>query len=94
MRTLDAYQIILNERTTLVLSASSNLLKLLTEGVPDMQMPPALPKKSADDPKKPVTGNAGPGRSVTGKNSSDGDQTPAAPQNKAGGDSADSGGTP
>lgn len=32
-RTLDAYRKILNEKTTLVLSSSSNLLKLLTEGV-------------------------------------------------------------
>ncbi|NOX55954.1 MAG: protease modulator HflC [Planctomycetes bacterium] len=34
MRTLDTYRKILNERTTLVLSASSALLKLLTEGIP------------------------------------------------------------
>lgn len=34
MRTLDAYRTILNDKTTLVLSASSSLLKLLTEGVP------------------------------------------------------------
>lgn len=33
---LDAYRKILNERTTLVLSASSNLLKLLTEGIPEL----------------------------------------------------------
>jgi membrane protease subunit HflC len=35
MRTLDTYKIILNDKTTLVLSASSNLLKLLTEGIPE-----------------------------------------------------------
>lgn len=34
MRTLDAYRTILNDKTTLVLSASSGLLKMLTEGVP------------------------------------------------------------
>lgn len=34
MRTLDAYRTILNDKTTLVLSASSNMLKLLTDGVP------------------------------------------------------------
>ena len=34
MRTLDAYRTILNDKTTLVLSASSSLLKMLTEGVP------------------------------------------------------------
>lgn len=33
-RTLDSYRRILNDRTTLVLSASNSLLKLLTEGVP------------------------------------------------------------
>ena len=32
-RTLDSYRLILNDRTTLVLSASNSLLKLLTEGV-------------------------------------------------------------
>ncbi len=36
MQTLDAYRKILNERTTLVLSASSNLLRLLTEGIPEL----------------------------------------------------------
>lgn len=41
-RTLDAYRKILNEKTTLVLSTSSSLLKLLTDGVPD-------PKKSGTD---------------------------------------------
>ena len=35
MRTLDAYRTILNDKTTLVLSASSSLLKMLSEGVPD-----------------------------------------------------------
>ncbi len=34
MRTLDAYRTILNDKTTLVLSASSNMLKMLTDGVP------------------------------------------------------------
>ena len=38
-RTLDAYRKILNEKTTLVLSASSNLLKLLTEGIPEAEKP-------------------------------------------------------
>jgi len=32
---LDTYRKILNDKTTLVLSASSNLLKLLTDGLPD-----------------------------------------------------------
>lgn len=62
VRTLDTYRTILNERTTLVLSASSNLLKLLTEGIPDID---AKPKESgvveptttlnpADDPLSPA----------------------------------------
>jgi len=46
-RTLDAYKEILNDRTTLVLSASSRLLKLLTEGVPDQTVPgPVRPSTS------------------------------------------------
>ena len=39
-RTLDAYRKILNDKTTLVLSASSSMLKLLTDGVPnDVNIP-------------------------------------------------------
>lgn len=58
LRTLDTYRKILNERTTLVLSASSNLLKLLRDGVPEMDSPPrpgdsspgqSLPERSGDD---------------------------------------------
>jgi modulator of FtsH protease HflC len=41
--TLDAYRKILNEKTTLVLSASSSLLKMLTEGVPPLKSPATLP---------------------------------------------------
>jgi membrane protease subunit HflC len=56
MRTLESYRKILNERTTLVLSTSSNLMKLLTEGVPDAPVPAPQPGKSplensAEDPK-------------------------------------------
>ncbi|MBW3542906.1 MAG: protease modulator HflC [Planctomycetes bacterium] len=40
-RTLDSYRRILNAKTTLVLSSSSNLLRLLTEGIPDDLAPPA-----------------------------------------------------
>ncbi len=36
LRTLDGYRRIINPNTTLVLSASSRLLKLLTEGLPDI----------------------------------------------------------
>ncbi|MFM9960274.1 MAG: protease modulator HflC [Planctomycetaceae bacterium] len=44
MRTLDAYRTILNDKTTLVLSASSSMLKMLTEGVPDAGAGPAKSK--------------------------------------------------
>ena len=37
LRTLDSYKAIINEKTTLVLSASSSLLKLLVDGVPDVR---------------------------------------------------------
>ncbi|WP_197532175.1 protease modulator HflC [Symmachiella macrocystis] len=47
-RTLQSYHKILNERTTLVLSASSALLKLLTEGIPDIQEP--QPETKPADP--------------------------------------------
>lgn len=43
VKTLDSYEKILNEKTTLVLSASSSLLKLLVEGVPE-NLPPRPPK--------------------------------------------------
>lgn len=42
-RTLDAYRKILNDKTTLVLSASSNMLKLLTDGVPNNLEPTSKP---------------------------------------------------
>ena len=47
LATLDAYRKILNEKTTLVLSASSGLLKMLTNGVPELKgTPPAPAPKS------------------------------------------------
>jgi len=49
-RTLQSYHKILNERTTLVLSASSALLKLLTEGVPELTEPP----QAAEPPPTPT----------------------------------------
>jgi len=51
-RTLQSYHKILNERTTLVLSASSALLKLLTDGVPDLPTE-TTPKQPAPSPKEP-----------------------------------------
>ena len=50
MRTLDTYTKILNERTTLVLSASSSLLKLLTEGIPEPES--GKPKAESGEPGK------------------------------------------
>lgn len=47
MRTLDAYRTILNDKTTLVLSASSSMLKMLTDGVPDAAAP-TKPKSVAE----------------------------------------------
>ncbi len=46
-RTLDAYRKILNDKTTLVLSASSSMLKLLTDGVPNVAA------TSMETPKEP-----------------------------------------
>lgn len=40
MRTLDTYRTILNEKTTLVLSASSKLLELLSSGIPNADLEP------------------------------------------------------
>jgi len=55
LRTLDAYKKFLNEKTTLVLSASSNILKLLTDGLPEPE------KGAAPAPEKsPSTPEAGP----------------------------------
>lgn len=51
-KTLDTYKKTLNERTTLVLSASNRLLKLLTEGVP------AAPDKASIPTGKPPTAPA------------------------------------
>ena len=53
-RTLDAYRKILNDKTTLVLSASSSLMKLLTEGVPNdagAVVKPAGPTQDTEVPK-------------------------------------------
>ena len=56
MRTLDTYRKILNPKTTLVLSASSNLLKLLTEGIPDEPPLPAPQGPAAAVATPPRTG--------------------------------------
>ncbi len=61
-RTLDSYRQILNDRTTLVLSGASPLLKLLTQGLPearpgdtDPQPTTSTDSKSADN-KSPIPG--------------------------------------
>jgi len=47
--TLDTYKKILNERTTLVLSASNHIFKILTEGVPDVLEPSSEKKVSPSE---------------------------------------------
>ncbi len=60
-RTLDAYRKILNDKTTLVLSASSSMLKLLTEGVPadatGSERPATGNGKKADSPEPAASGD-------------------------------------
>lgn len=60
MRTLDSYRKILNDKTTLVLSASSNLLKLLTEGIGEGPVPvpetPAAAPMTSDAGEKAASG--------------------------------------
>jgi hypothetical protein len=59
---LDAYRKILNDRTTLVLSASSGMLKLLTDGIPELKSrPEPVPRTTARPPLAPN------GKSPTGK---------------------------
>ncbi len=58
VRTLDAYRQILNEKTTLVLSSSNHLLKLLTEGIPP-------PRQSPPEPSVPLK-SSGKARSTDG----------------------------
>ncbi|RMG39768.1 MAG: protease modulator HflC [Planctomycetota bacterium] len=56
LRTLDAYRRIFNDRTTIVLSASSELMKLLTDGVPQVSTPaktPDTPPKTTAHPLQP-----------------------------------------
>jgi membrane protease subunit HflC len=53
LATLDAYRKILNEKTTLVLSASSGLFKLLTDGVPELKSPVKAPMPRTSGPASP-----------------------------------------
>ncbi|MFT5323359.1 MAG: membrane protease subunit HflC [Planctomycetaceae bacterium] len=58
LRTLDSYKSIINEKTTLVLSASSSLLKLLVDGVPDASAAVSSDNAAQDsDPKEKSPGS-------------------------------------
>lgn len=58
LRTLDSYKSIINEKTTLVLSASSSLLKLLVDGVPDASAGVSSDNAAQDsDPKEKSPGS-------------------------------------
>jgi membrane protease subunit HflC len=50
LKTLEAYRAALDARTTLVLSADSAFLRLLTQGVPDLKPAPNEPKSIASNP--------------------------------------------
>ena len=49
LKTLETYRTILNEKTTVVLSADSNLLRLFTEGMPKMSNADQRPAAQATD---------------------------------------------
>jgi membrane protease subunit HflC len=70
LKTLDTYRAILNEKTTIVLSSESPLLKLLTEGMPALTAP-AKPRQAAQPgderpPTRPTKGAANPENSEGG----------------------------
>jgi membrane protease subunit HflC len=69
LKTLDTYRAILNEKTTIVLSSESPLLKLLTEGMPALQ-PSSKPRQagqpSDERPARPTKGTANPESSEGG----------------------------
>ncbi|HVA48248.1 MAG TPA: protease modulator HflC [Pirellulales bacterium] len=63
LKTLDTYRAILDDQTTVVLSADSPLLKLLTQGLPDLpdRPQPEVPSVGNAPPGGPSVGNAPPG---------------------------------
>jgi membrane protease subunit HflC len=72
LKTLDTYRAILNEKTTIVLSSDSPLLKLLTEGMPKLTNP-AKPPRQAGSPsdEKPAASSgaaSGNGKSESERN--------------------------
>jgi membrane protease subunit HflC len=68
LKTLDTYRAILNDKTTIVLSSDSPLLKLLTEGMPKLTNPPKPQQAgpTADDKPAPPTGGAASGNGKSG----------------------------
>jgi membrane protease subunit HflC len=62
LKTLDTYRAILNEKTTIVLSSESPLLKLLTEGMPRLSSPPKAGQTEPDEefPARTKAGSSGP----------------------------------
>jgi membrane protease subunit HflC len=56
LRTLDSYKLIINDKTTLVLSTSSSLLKLLVDGIPESSVDsaPVSTPASGTDSKFPI----------------------------------------
>lgn len=72
LKTLDTYRAILNERTTIVLSSDSPLLKLLTEGMPKLTNPPKPPRQAGpagdDKPAKPTGAASGNGKPESERN--------------------------
>ncbi|MFO0950314.1 MAG: protease modulator HflC [Isosphaeraceae bacterium] len=60
LRTLDAYRAALDDRTTLVLSADSAFLKLLTQGVPDLSNAPGRSATAARPGEGTVRAASGP----------------------------------
>lgn len=60
LKTLETYRSALDQRTTLILSAESTFLRLLTQGVPEPPMP--SPPASSSNP--PIAGEAGPAHSA------------------------------
>ena len=49
LKTLETYRAMLDERTTVVLSAESNLLRLLTRGLPDLSPSPSTEPTAGQD---------------------------------------------
>ena len=59
-KTLETYREMLDERTTVVLSADSDLLRLLTRGLPDLSPSPSTdPTAQADEDPTPAIGSDG-----------------------------------